>query len=305
MIRTALLLGLTLLACRSRPEQTTHMDAATPDNAPRATRPQRLGAARSWVYQLQTSPHRLRKIAAAPFDVAVVDAADDDGTPWRPPEVAAARQNKLLLAYLSIGEAEDYRAYWQPGWTSASPAWLLGENPNWAGNYLVKYWEADWHNIILGALDEILAQGFDGAYLDVVDAYDNFSTRPQARQEMVDWVCRLSRFAKAKVSDFLVVPQNASELVWHANYSQCIDGTGQEETFYRATNQPTPAAERQARLKDYAEFQRRGKPVFTVDYVDTAHGVRDAYSRARAAGLIEYAADVGLDGLRVNRGFDP
>ena len=43
----------------------------------------------------------------------------------------------MVLAYLSIGEAEDYRGYWDPSWVDASgvpipgvaPAWLGAENP--------------------------------------------------------------------------------------------------------------------------------------------------------------------------------
>ena len=42
-----------------------------------------------------------------------------------------------MFAYLSLGEAEDYRFYWQPSWNSRKPAWLHGENPGWRGNYLV------------------------------------------------------------------------------------------------------------------------------------------------------------------------
>ena len=37
--------------------------------------------------------------------------------------------------YMSIGEAEDYRYYWEDDWAENSPAWLGGENPDWEGNY--------------------------------------------------------------------------------------------------------------------------------------------------------------------------
>nr|MBC8428672.1 endo alpha-1,4 polygalactosaminidase [FCB group bacterium] len=55
---------------------------------------------------------------------------------------------RLVIAYMSIGEAEDYRYYWQSDWNENPPFWLCSENPEWPGNYIVKYWESQWQNII-------------------------------------------------------------------------------------------------------------------------------------------------------------
>lgn len=85
---------------------------------------------------------------------------------------------RLVIAYMSIGEAEDYRYYWKRIWHKYPPSWMGSENPNWEGNYLVEYWEPDWQQYIYGRpdayLDRILSVGFDGVYLDLVDAYRNF-----------------------------------------------------------------------------------------------------------------------------------
>jgi cysteinyl-tRNA synthetase len=127
-------------------------------------------------------------LAATSYDMFVVDlfcagrqldAAD-----------VAQLQNKpgggrrLVLCYMSIGEAEDYRWYWDPEWTSdpsSRPGWLGPENPDWAGNYLVEYWDTEWQAIIFGDstayLDRILASGFDGMYLDKIDAYEDWENR--------------------------------------------------------------------------------------------------------------------------------
>ena len=85
---------------------------------------------------------------------------------------------RLVIAYMSIGEAENYRYYWQPEWNQNPPSWLLSENPNWEGNYKVHYWDADWQQIICGNdssyLKKILDAGFDGVYLDLIDAFEYF-----------------------------------------------------------------------------------------------------------------------------------
>ena len=85
---------------------------------------------------------------------------------------------RLLICYMSIGEAEDYRYYWNSSWKAGSPEWLAAENPDWAGNYKVEYWNDEWKQIIFGNseayLDKIIAAGFDGVYLDIIDAYEFF-----------------------------------------------------------------------------------------------------------------------------------
>jgi cysteinyl-tRNA synthetase, unknown class len=83
---------------------------------------------------------------------------------------------RLVICYLSIGEAEDYRYYWQTDWKTNKPVWLETENPDWEGNYKVQYWDSAWQQIIYGNsdsyLDKIISAGFDGAYLGLVDAYE-------------------------------------------------------------------------------------------------------------------------------------
>ncbi len=79
---------------------------------------------------------------------------------------------------MSIGEAEDYRYYWNTSWTSNPPDWLAAENPDWPGNFKVQYWHQDWQDIIFGNNNsyskKIIDAGFDGVYLDIIDAFEFF-----------------------------------------------------------------------------------------------------------------------------------
>ena len=81
---------------------------------------------------------------------------------------------RIVIAYLSIGEAEDYRFYWKKEWNKNKPDWIVKENENWEGNYIVKYWNPKWKEIIKQyqkKLDEI---GVDGYLLDTLDSYSYF-----------------------------------------------------------------------------------------------------------------------------------
>jgi len=81
---------------------------------------------------------------------------------------------RIVIAYLSIGEAEDYRFYWKKEWNKNKPDWIVSENENWSGNYIVEYWNPEWKEIIKEyqkKLDEI---GVDGYLLDTLDTYSYF-----------------------------------------------------------------------------------------------------------------------------------
>lgn len=118
----------------------------------------------------------INAVAASYYDLVIVDAYVDQ---WalNAAQVAALKtkpdgKRRRVLAYLSVGEAEAYRWYWQPGWGPGQPAWLGEENPDWPGNYAVAYWQSEWQSIVFQYLDLIAAAGFDGVYLDKIDAYE-------------------------------------------------------------------------------------------------------------------------------------
>ena len=82
--------------------------------------------------------------------------------------------SRLVICYMSIGEAEDYRYYW----SSLNKDLVCSENPDWKGNFAVKYWEADWKSVIYGNnqsyTKKVLDAGFDGVYMDIIEAYETF-----------------------------------------------------------------------------------------------------------------------------------
>ncbi len=125
----------------------------------------------------------INAITATNYDLLIMDYFFDDGTEFSSTQIAQLKQKanggqRLLLAYMSIGEAEDYRYYWQESWNSQKPYWIASENPDWQGNYKVEYWDEAWKNIIYGNDDsyikKIIDAGFNGVYLDIIDAFEYF-----------------------------------------------------------------------------------------------------------------------------------
>ncbi len=124
----------------------------------------------------------IRAVQSTDYDLLITDLFFD-GRAFTAGETKALRQKanggrRLVIAYMSIGEAEDYRYYWQSDWRPGNPSFIVTENPDWPGNYIVRYWDPAWKQILFGNdssyLKKILYAGFDGVYLDIIDAYEYF-----------------------------------------------------------------------------------------------------------------------------------
>lgn len=218
-----------------------------------------------FVYQLQNID--LVAIGNTDFDLVVMDYSEDgtEETRFTFEQIITLKNSpggpKLVLAYMSIGEAEDYRWYWNNKWDTdkdgfpdlGAPLWLGPSNPDWLGNYKVKYWEPGWQSIIYGSptsyLDKIIEAGFDGVYLDIIDAYEFWGpdgesglNRDSAEQEMVDFVKAIANYARVTKGEtnFGIFPQNGESLSSYPEYVTVVTGIGKEDMWYDDnTHQPS------------------------------------------------------------------
>jgi cysteinyl-tRNA synthetase len=219
-------------------------------------------AVKSWRYQLQNIDPSA--IAASSADLVVIDYAGADG-PFTRAEVEQMRRKpdgsrRVLLSYMSIGEAESYRWYWP----NRSSAWLGTENPKWRGNYSVRFWHPDWQQIIFDYTDKIIAAGFDGVYLDKVDEYEEMGQK----DEMVAFVTRIAARAKSQRGDFMIVSQNGDALIPDAKFRKAIDAFAREDLFYgeNAEGARNSAASIRESVRRLKMLTAEGKPVFVVEY---------------------------------------
>lgn len=89
-------------------------------------------------------------------------------------------KKRLVCSYISVGEAEKGRYYWSSSWNNVNsrPNWICRANSSWRDNFKVRYWNNNWQRTLYGNngayLDRIINAGFDGAYFDVIDAYEYF-----------------------------------------------------------------------------------------------------------------------------------
>jgi len=76
---------------------------------------------------------------------------------------------------MNIGAAENWRYYWYGNWIINDPVWIKKNYAGYEDEFYVQFWHQDWQNIIYGNdesyLKKIVDAGFDGVYLDNVEAY--------------------------------------------------------------------------------------------------------------------------------------
>ena len=297
-----------------------------------------------WVYQLQNP--KIEELSESGFSLAVIDYSKDGSEKKRFSKEDLQQlvaKNITPIAYISIGEAESYRFYWKKEWvekadtnklTSDAPQWLGHTNPDWAGNYKIRYWDPDWRdNFIKPYLDRIIRQGFHGVYLDIIDGFEYWSDveiydkkletkmkndpvddeEEAARRmiELVHWITQYCRKHSPLGNEFLIFPQNGERILlydYDGSYLNAVSGIGVESTWYE-TEEKLPNSTVNERLHFLDNFQKKGKLVLSVDYVDTgdhknpanSKRIRDYVSKCRGHGFSCYVANTDVELKIINR----
>lgn len=230
----------------------------------------------------------IESIISSGYKAVIMDYSYDgsDQKAFKKAQIDKLKENGIIpICYISIGEAENYRFYWEEDgndWVNESTGELNQNAPDWAGNYKVKYWKQAWKDIIKTYLDKILKAGFSGIYLDIVDDVG------------------------LQITD--------SGLFYYDLYYTTISGVGVEDLFYTSvengdgtfsfiknfelTEEDYLSYKR--RIKLLKNLQQKGKIVFVVDYIDDKSGyigenkerIDDFISKVKEEGFYYYIGTV-------------
>lgn len=214
----------------------------------------------------------VRKIADSEHDMVVVDYLPSQPHHAAYPmadTVAALKQGpngrkRIVIAYLNVGQAEDYRSYWRKGWKPGAPGWILTTDPDgWPGNFPVAYWQPQWRAIATGLARDIAGAGFDGAYLDWVGGFQDATVERRAAQDGIDaademaaLVQSVGEAARAINPNFKLIGQNAAPLLANATYLSAIDAVSHESVWFTWGGKalgdcPVPKTEAEAASPDF------------------------------------------------------
>ena len=311
-IYLALLAPWVAMACAPASLHGVPQLTALDPSAVRVRAEERLHAARRFLVLLQD--FGFDKVARADPDVVVVDYSWDGGADREltREDVSRLRQRagvpRLVLAYLSIGEAENYRYYWKDAARGGKAAFIAKPNRNWPGNFRVRYWDPEWQRILFGGprayLSRILAAGFDGVYLDTVDAAEAFEDEgvADAAARMGDLVTRLVASARAERPGFLVIAQNPYKILGIPAVVDGLSGAVAEAVAFRS-DRPVPEREWNPLRDVLRGFRATGRTVMMVEYVKSADARRRFGDLCAGEGFLCYIGTRSLG--RVGQMVEP
>lgn len=250
-----------------------------------------LGEVRSWAvfYGDKADPTAL----AAP-DVLVLEPDH----PWKP--ATLRRPGQRLLAYLSVGEVHESRAYYRQ--VAAVPGAVVEKNEDWPGAHRVDPRSKAWRQLVLTQLaPSILAKGYDGLFLDTLDTagYLEAHGKPGAVAAMAALVKALhARFPQAMIvanGGWAILPEAAGALSAYVTESVFTDYQFKPAQYRR--RDASQAAERASAMRQVAS--RYGLSVLVIEYVDPADaaGRAEVAAQVRKAGFVPFVSDIGLSTL--------
>ena len=285
-----------------------------------STTPQSISEVVGWAYQLQNiSIEEIENNQT--FDLIVVDYSKDGSNENRftDEEISQIKNSgKIAISYISIGEAENYRFYWDESWdadndgipAAGAPSWLSNENPNWKGNYKVKFWDDEWKQIVFSYIDTILSQGFDGIYCDIIDAYyywmEEAGSNTDAANDMISFVSEIRNYVSASNPNFYIIPQNGEFINWENNvtdsarslYFQSIDAIGIEDVFFVGdSDENNPFNPDADRIEILDEYKNQWVKILSVEYLTESELIETYIFEAASQNYIPYHSVRALDQL--------
>jgi uncharacterized protein (TIGR01370 family) len=204
-------------------------------------------------------------------------------------------RKKLPIAYLNIGEAEEYRWYY----SEINHAWLLGKNPNWERHFYIDVNNADWQKLVLDRiLPRIFRSEYAGVFLDMIDI-----ASPELYPASRDGVIKLISRIRAAYPDKIILMNNGVFLA--GSVSDEIDGICVESVFstYDFGTKKyflRPQGEFERRAKELQELQARLKMrIFVIDYALPGDTVAQSFVRTSALeyGLTPFVSNIELNAI--------
>ena len=299
------------------------------------TQPNPLKAVRTFMYQLQglEETGAVQKLAQSSYDLLVVEptftvkGSESFDAKGMVTKLKAGKPGRLVVAYVDIGEAERFRVYWAKSWKRPTkkrrgePVFLLAPDPDgWKDDVSIAFWHPEWKALWLGErglIQQIMSAGFDGVYMDWVEACQEKRVVAAARAEgiepvraMVDFIAEIRQKIRQVRPEGVVIAQNAQELIdLEPRYARVIDGVGFEDTWFsgkadagwedphggdipnKGKDEDSPAG----RLKQYGKYLKAGIPVFTIDYCLKPENAARVYEEAKKAGVVPLVTRVSLE----------
>ena len=243
---------------------------------------------------------------------------------WSKQDISRIRSGmngRIVIAYISIGEAESYRGYWKKSWNNhkTAPSFIREENPDWPGNYKVSYWDINWQNIIIDEIEKIVSAGFDGVFLDIVDGFEYFEyagedgyidnrineeTGASYRSDMIEFVRTIrNKLDSHSDKDYLIIPQNGTQLLESPIYQELISMQAVEDLFTNGNKLQSNV--HSAYILNFLDsLVNQGKNVLLTEYPTEKKYIKVSKNAAKSHGFTLLITSRSLNKLGESFGSD-
>lgn len=237
-----------------------------------------------------------RDILALPSYELLILEADALG-----PITKKDKDNRVCVAYMSIGEISKSRWFWQ---LVQGRPWLLDENPDWPGALKVDPRSQEWSDLLINTIAPgILEAGYDGFMLDNVDIGEYLeNTSPEAYAGAKEAVENIIRRLRQVYPKAVIIANGGLETA--ANTADCLDAVVCESTFSRWIARDDGSfvyaeVSSQDRLwlrPRLLRIRGAGIPILALEYVDPEDAIARQHVRetVKKAGYHPYIGERNL-----------
>jgi uncharacterized protein (TIGR01370 family) len=213
----------------------------------------------------------------------------------------------IVLAYLSVGEAEMGRGYWP---AIRDSAFVIERNPAWRDNVRVDIRDRRWQRVLLEEeAPRLLAAGYQGFMLDTLDTASYLEKQDPGRfAGSRQGLMKFLALFRATFPNAIVVANGTDTLVDAAPY---VDGYVTEGIFatYESSSPSSPVRYRQTTPEERtwrlaqvaAAVELAPHPVFSIEYAgahEDGGGLGDwAILQSRAHGFRPFVTTRSIDRL--------
>ncbi|MDD4734741.1 MAG: endo alpha-1,4 polygalactosaminidase [Kiritimatiellae bacterium] len=235
----------------------TVLRGGDPDAGPR----RQARAAKAWLCYYGNDRDVL---TANPLIELLVLDADELG-----PLTKEEKNKRLCLAYLSVGEAEDFRMYWQG---IRNKSWVLGSNPDWAGDHLVDVRSKEWRRLVTDEVaPRLMAAGYDGFMLDTLDTAETLlQSDPVSFAGVKEAMAELVLTLRNRWPDAVILVNRGFDilpLITPQIDGVLVEGVRSTMDFKHGQSRMLTTDECIWIEKKLEAVQHAGLPVFALDYV--------------------------------------
>lgn len=216
------------------------------------------------------------------------------------PSLETLPKKMVKIAYVSVGEAEDYRSYWP---AIKGSKWILEENKDWGGNYTVDPRSPEWTKVLTEiVIPDLVKKGFQGIMMDTLDTVDVLSDQDpdhakEYEQAMIDLVAAIHH----AFPDLFLISNNGFTIL--DQIAPYLSGMVVEDIYWMADfdnggYRTVPAAWTEAKIATLLPLMDAYYlPTFDIEYLDPDNKkeIKKTKKRVKRLGFKPYFAEKDLD----------